>query len=195
MRATPKNKKIELETMTKFQPKTLILKDKEVVLRKGMPSDAEKLVQFLTIISEETPFTYNYPGQKIKAEDISARLDKELASPTSLRVLALAGDNIVGAIGFWRNSPDHPWLQHKGEFAMMVVKAWWGTGLAKVLLKSMENFARATGVKKIDATVSCTNERGIGLYTKNGYVIEGTAKAYKLVDGKPFDSHYIAKFL
>lgn len=181
--------------MSKFTEQKLFLKNTQVVLREATPTDAKSIIDFLTVISNETPFTYNYPGQQLKLETMTNRLSSEQSSPLNLRVIAVEDFKVIGQIFFWRLAPDHPWLQHKGEFAMMVVKAWWGSGLAKALLASMEAFARSTGAKRIDATVSCSNERGVSLYSKNGFVIEGTAKGYKIVDGVPLDSYFIAKYL
>ena len=76
---------------------------------------------------------------------------------------------------------------------MMVRKEWWGSGLAKLLLSEMETFAKAIGIIRIEATVNCINERGVALYSKFGYEIEGTAKGFKIVDGNELDSFFIAK--
>lgn len=179
--------------MTKYAPKTVELKGVTVSLREAEPEDASAAVEFLARISEETPFTYNYPGQQLSAENQSKRFLGEKSSPHNIRILALGENKILGQIGCWRGSPDHPWLKHKAEFAMMVRNEWWGSGLAKLLLSEMETFARTVGITRIEATVNCANERGVALYSKFGYAIEGTAKGYKVVDGNELDSFFIAK--
>lgn len=181
--------------MAKFAECTIEVREKRLTLREAVSDDAPAMLDFLAVIATETPFTYQYPSQSLKPEALSARFSQESGSPFQLRLLALERTRIVGQIGLWRRHPDHPWLQHKAEFAMMLVREWWGSGLARELLAAMESFARASGVKRIEATVSCGNQRGVGLYSKNGYAIEGTARAYKIVDGKPLDSYYIAKLL
>lgn len=181
--------------MEKFSEKTIKLKNKEILLRQADGEDAQAAIDFLNIISEETPFTYNYPGQQLKPENLTNRFAADKKSSNNLRLFALEKNKIIAQISCWKINPEHPWLKHKAEFAMMVVKDWWGTGIAQALLKEVDAFAASTGITRIEATVNSINERGVALYQKNGYVIEGTAKNYKIVDGKPLDSYFIAKLL
>jgi RimJ/RimL family protein N-acetyltransferase len=179
--------------MKPFLQKNLILKSKNIILCEAEPKDAPAMLEFLGQVSDETPYTYNYPGQKLKLENQELRIANEQKSLNSIRLFAFDDGKLIGQIGLWKLNPDHPWLKHKAEFAMMIIKEWWGSGLAKALLNEIDTFARSIEVTRIEATVSCSNERGVALYKKHGYVIEGTAKAYKIVDGEPLDSYFIAK--
>lgn len=179
----------------KFIEESLELQARSLLLREPIPADAPALISFLSVIGHETTFTYNHPAQNLSAEVLSKRLAAENANPLTLRVVAFAGDRPVGQIALWRLNAEHPWLAHRGEFAMMIIKELWGTGLAAALLDRMEAFARTSGVKRIEATVSCTNERGVRLYTRHGFKVEGRGEMTKLIGGESFDSFFIAKIL
>lgn len=179
--------------MKAFSQKNIVLNSKSIILREAAPQDAPAMIEFLNQVSNETPYTYNYPGQKLKLENQELRIANEQKSQNSIRIFAFDNSRLIGQIALWKLNPDHPWLKHKAEFAMMITKEWWGSGLAKALLNEIDTFARSIEVTRIEATVSCSNERGVALYKKHGYLIEGTAKAYKIVDGVPLDSFFIAK--
>jgi RimJ/RimL family protein N-acetyltransferase len=179
----------------KFSAKRLQIHGKEVVFREALGSDGERAVPFLNQIAKETPYTYNYEGQNLTSLNLEKRYQAEFETKNSLRIFALHNDKVIAQLGIWKTNPQHPWLQHRGEFVMMILKSWWGTGISKALLTEMEKFARSVGITRIEATVSTENSRGIALYQKFGFVIEGTAKNSKVVNGISMDSHFIAKFL
>jgi RimJ/RimL family protein N-acetyltransferase len=179
----------------KFAAQTLFIQGREVSLREALPTDAEKAIPFLQQIAKESTFTYNYEGQSISAADLEKRYQFEAQSSSNLRLFVLHKEELIAQLGIWKTNPKHPWLQHRAEFAMMILKSWWGTGISIILLSEMEKFSRSVGITRIEATVSTDNPRGIALYQKFGFAIEGTAKHAKLVNGKFMDSHFIAKLL
>lgn len=78
---------------------------------------------------------------------------------------------------------------------MMTSADYWGRGIGGALFRIMEEFAKKIGISKIEAKVRVSNERGLSLYKKNGYVIEGTRKRAALINGQFEDEFFIAKFL
>lgn len=78
---------------------------------------------------------------------------------------------------------------------MTVLKEYWGQGIGTALLEHMEGFAKNIGVTRIEAKVRALNERGIALYKKSGYEIEGVRKKAALINEVPEDEFYIAKLL
>lgn len=51
------------------------------------------------------------------------------------------------------------------------------------------------GVQRIEAKVRTQNPRGVALYKKAGYQIEGTRRKAALIDGEFRDEYFIAKLL
>jgi len=50
-------------------------------------------------------------------------------------------------------------------------------------------------MKRMEAKERTSNERGLALYKKAGYQIEGTRKKAAFISGSFEDEYYIAKFL
>ena len=128
--------------MEKFKEITLDLKGKKITLKESDPSSAGKSIEFLNQVGLESIFTYNYPGQELNAEMVAKRMETDKNSATTLRIQAFHDDKIVGQIGLWKVRPDHPWLTHKAEFAMMTLKEMWGSGLAQILMDEIHAFAK-----------------------------------------------------
>ena len=72
----------------------------------------------------------------------------------------------------------------------MGARNWWPP-----ILEIMEDFARSAEFTRIEATVRTENERGVDLYLKNGYKIEGTRVHSAVIDRKYKDEYYISKLL
>ena len=76
---------------------------------------------------------------------------------------------------------------------MMILKDYWGLGIGKELLKIQEAYAVQIGIKRIEAMVRVQNTRGVNLYKKCGYTIEGTRKKAAFLNNKFVDEYFIAK--
>lgn len=59
----------------------------------------------------------------------------------------------------------------------------------------METHARSCKISRIEAEVRTVNDRGVSLYTKNGFKIEGRREWAALINGTFLDEFYIAKLL
>lgn len=104
-------------------------------------------------------------------------------------------DKIVGSLQFRVSIPDHSWVKHIGEFGMLVLKDYWNQGIGKKLLRIMDNYALQSGFVRIESKVRCNNERGIILYLKNGYKIEGIREKGAFIENKFVNEYFIAKLL
>ena len=102
---------------------------------------------------------------------------------------------IIGSLQFRVSLPDHPWAKHVGEFGMIVLQNHWNQGIGKRLLQMMEAFAQQINVCRIEAKVRCNNERGVTVYKKAGYKIEGIRERGAFIDGQFVDEYFIAKIL
>ena len=78
---------------------------------------------------------------------------------------------------------------------MAISQAYWGQGIGTRLLRAMEAHARKCGITRIEAEVRVANDRGVSLYTKNGFKIEGRREKAALIDGTFVDEFFIAKLL
>jgi len=169
-----------------------------VVLRHCEPAEAQLWIDFWSVVARETTHTLQTPEKPQTVESCRANWEETLASPTALKIGAFdvvdGRPRLVGQIGI--NVGDHhPWTRHVGVFGMMVRREYWGRGLGRALMDAMEGHARSVGVLKIEAQVRVENERGLRLYTANGYRIEGRRSRAVKIDGRFQDEFWIAKDL
>ena len=83
-------------------------------------------------------------------------------------------------------------VRHCGEFGMSVRRPYWGLGIGSLMLETLIDWARDTEiVKKINLRVRTDNLRGIRLYKRKGFVIEGTIHREIFLDGRYYDHHWM----
>lgn len=173
----------------------------KVEIRSLMRSDSVLMKKFNEQLALDSTNTHRYVGEApISAEILGSRFAAQEQSPHSLLLGVFAhsdakGCELVGMMGFVNSYPEHPWMKHVGHFFMGILKPYWGMGIASRLLEIQEQFARQTGITRIEATVRAQNSRAIELYARHGFIIEGTRKMDAYINGEYVDAFYIAKFL
>ncbi|MBC7465855.1 MAG: GNAT family N-acetyltransferase [Bdellovibrio sp.] len=176
--------------------KTELKNGKEIVFRTILSSDAETFLNFRKQVPLESTHTMQYVGMKLPSiDEVTIRLTKQLDDKVLVNVGAFDQDRLVGYLNFRPWAVDHPWTLHLAEFGMMVLKEYWGLGIAKKLLDIQDAHARSIGVTRIEALVRTKNERAIKIYERNGFKIEGTRKRAANINNELNDEYFIAKIL
>lgn len=178
-------------------------KDGQIVLiRPHVPSDAPALIELLKNIAHETTHTLQYVGKpELSLDEVARRIEEKSKNIKNLNLGVFKKENddkkevMIGNLFFHLPYGDHPWMLHVGYFGMMILKQYWGQGIAKELLRLQDEHARSIGVRRIEAMVRVNNERGVGLYQHCGFEIEGRRKEVALIQGKYEDEYFIAKTL
>ena len=73
--------------------------------------------------------------------------------------------------------------------------AWRRQGAGTALFEALEDWARASGVVRLELTVEGANSAARELYEKRGFVIEGLRQRSMRVNGEYVDEYYMAKLL
>jgi len=76
---------------------------------------------------------------------------------------------------------------------MMVLRAYWGSGVADALMRGMETFAETPGIGRIEAMVRADNARGRAFYRRHGFAEEGVRTEAARIGGRFVDDIYIGK--
>lgn len=183
--------------MAKFEPVEFQAKiGSTLIFRSIEGKDAEKLLLFRRRIASETTNTMQYVGQEYPTVDeTSQRLNAQLDDKSTINVGAFVGDNIVGYLNFRIPWGDHPWATHLAQFGMMILKSHWGQGIGRKMLEIQEAHAQKVGVSRIEAMVRVANDRGVTLYERSGYKIEGTRRKAAFINNEFVDEYFIAKIL
>ncbi|OPJ56636.1 GNAT family N-acetyltransferase [Clostridium oryzae] len=168
-----------------FREKKIKLKDGTTcILRSPNENDAEKMIEYLRMTSEETHFMVRY------AEEINITIDKEieilqdsLNSSRNVMIGAFVNNELAGnaSISCLRN---YIKLKHRVAFGIAIKKEYWNKGIGNALIKEIIGQAKQIGYEQIELGVFLDNEKAIALYKKHGFEVWGSTKnAFKLKDG------------
>jgi putative acetyltransferase len=183
--------------MATISPQTIRLADgSEAVVRSYEPMDVDPANAFACRIASESTHTLKYKGMpEMPPDKLTALWADNLEHPVNLNIGVFSDGKILGNLRFFQRNANHPWVKHIAAFGMAVSRDYWGQGIGSRLLQIMLEHAAACGIHRIEAEVRTANERGIQLYTKNGFKIEGRREKAALIDGSFVDEFYIAKII
>ena len=154
------------------------------ILRSPDEHDAEKMIEYLKMTSEETYFLVRYPEEINMTTDKEIELLKDnLNSNKDMMIAAfvnneLAGNAGIGCVG------NHIKLKHRAVFGISIKEKYWNNGIGNALIREVIEQARQIGYEQIELGVFSDNEKAKELYKKYGFEVWGNVKnAYKLKDG------------
>jgi len=153
-------------------------KEEDFTIRHAVPADVPALDAAIARIDEETEFLAK-PGEYMRrwAPGFADRLKEMGEKGTGAYVLAANGGEIVGFLGAFAG----PLARTRGVIYIAHVgvrETWRGRGVGTALFGAIEDWARAQGAWRLDLRVDTQNPRGLALYRKRGFIIEG-----RIVDG------------
>ena len=180
-----------------FGVKDIELKDgTNCILRSPDEHDAEKMIEYLKMTSEETHFMVRYP------EEINLTTDKEiellkdnLNSNKDIMISAFVNDELAGNVGI-SCVRDHIKLKHRAVFGISIKENYWNNGIGNALLREVIEQTRIMGYEQIELGVFSDNEKAKELYKKYGFEVWGNTKnAYKLKDGTYHDEIIMGRMI
>lgn len=181
----------------KFREKEIKLKNGiKCILKSPNEYDAEKMIEYLKMTSEETHFMVRY------VEEIDITTDKEieiinenLNSRQNMMIGAFINNELAGnaSISCVRN---HIKLRHRAVFGISIKEKFWNNGIGNALIREAIGQAKQIGYDQIELGVFSDNEKAVALYKKHGFKIWGNTKnAFKLKDGTYRDEIIMGRML
>jgi ribosomal protein S18 acetylase RimI-like enzyme len=82
------------------------------------------------------------------------------------RIAALDGADVVGLVTV---EPQRGWMEHVGDFRVVVQPSARGTGVGTALVDEGLRLARSLGLGKLSVEVMASNESGLGLFERHGF--------------------------
>jgi RimJ/RimL family protein N-acetyltransferase len=165
-----------------------------MVIREIVEADAEAYLALARAIDAESRFMMYEPGERqTTVEHQIERFRAVRASDNKLMLVAEHEGQLVGYLGamggdFHRN-------HHSVHIFLGILERFTGQGLGRQLLEETEQWARRQGLHRLELTVMRHNARGLALYQKMGFAIEGTKRDSLQVDGEYVDEICLAKLL
>ncbi len=164
------------------------------IIREITEADAEAYLRLARQIDAETRFMMYEPGERRTTVEEQAERIRALRATDNQTMLVVedAGQLVgyLGAVGGFHRR-DH----HSVHIFLGLLEAYTGQGLGRRLFEEVEKWARARGLHRLELTVMPHNARGLALYQKMGFEIEGTKKHSLRVEGVYVDEICMGKLL
>jgi RimJ/RimL family protein N-acetyltransferase len=155
------------------------------VVRAAAPADAGPLVDLAREVGAEPEGWLITDGEWRSAGE-ERRYLRSLRRHSNAAVFVAETDGtIVGRLSVARDI--HPASAHVADVGLMVAQRYRRRGAGTALMQAAEDWAKATGVEKLELHVFPYNEAAIALYEHLGYRREGLRqrhfrRGYELVD-------------
>ncbi len=181
----------------RFEANEILLNNgRRCTLRPAEARDAKAMIEFLKIVSAETPFllrnadeiTFTVDGER-------AFLESMLNAPCGIMMIAeiegeIAGNCALSPVGNMRRTA------HRCEFAIALKRKYWGIGIGAAMMNAAFARAKAIGYKQVELEVIAGNDRAMRLYERFGFVQTGTIPcAIRYDDGAFRDALIMQKTL
>lgn len=157
-----------------IEEKKIILKDgRECILRNANADDAGAMIEYLKRTAAETPYLLNNPEEILYTlEGEQEILEKFRLEDRKVMIAAevegrLAGNCSVAPVGGRLR------VRHRCSIGIALLKDFWGLGIGTAMFENMLRFAKDSGYEQAELEVVGTNERGLALYKKMGFVPYG----------------------
>lgn len=167
----------------------------EVTVRRAEPADAEALTRLAEAVSAEPEaWLISADGEWRSVAEERRYLKAVRRYPHAAVFVATRPDGtVVGRLSLARDS--HPASPHVADLGLMVAKGARGQGVGRALLEAGVEWARASGVRKLELHVFPWNEPAIRLYERFGFEREGYRKAHYRRAGEYVDAILMAYFV
>lgn len=165
-----------------------------ITIRPATPDDAAAFLALRQQVDEETRFMMLEPGERqATVEQERERLINTAKADNKQTFLADDDGQLVGWL--WANGGDYRRNRHVVHIVIGIGESHVGQGIGTRLFQACEQWARDKHLHRLELTVMTHNVRGLALYKKMGFEIEGTARHQMKVDGEYVDLHFMAKLL
>jgi len=164
----------------------------DFVVRAADPGDAEALTRLAEAVSgEPEAWLISADGEWRSVGDERRYLKALRRYPHAAVFVAESADGaLVGRLSVARDP--HPASAHVADLGLMVAKEARRRGVGRALLEAAVEWARASGIRKLELHVFPWNEPAIALYEQFGFEREGYRKAHYHRAGEDVDAILMA---
>jgi RimJ/RimL family protein N-acetyltransferase len=164
------------------------------IIREIRESDAGSFLALCKQLDEENRFMLLEPGERrTTLEEQEKRIREILSKENEIIFVTEEQGSLIGylaAIGgsYARN-------RHEVYIVVGILETFTSRGLGTALFEKLDAWAREHHIHRLELSVMVHNTRGVGLYQKMGFKIEGIKKDSLFVDGAYVDEYYMGKIL
>jgi RimJ/RimL family protein N-acetyltransferase len=166
--------------------------NRDFIVRPAEPGDAEQLTRLAEAVSAEPEaWLISADGDWRSVGDERRYLKAVRRYPHAAVFVAERNDGvIIGRLSLARDA--HPASTHVADLGLMVAKDARRRGVGTALLEAAVEWARGSGVRKLELHVFPWNEPAIQLYERFGFEREGFRRAHYQRAGEDVDAILMA---
>jgi RimJ/RimL family protein N-acetyltransferase len=163
-------------------------------LRTIREEDAEQFLSLCRQLDEETHFMMLEPGERTTTvAQQRERIHKVLAQANQTILVAEADGKLVGYIAGMGGDYHRDWKTV--HIVIGILQTYSGQGIGKRFFQALEEWAVMQGMHRLELVVMAHNQRGIALYQRMGFQVEGVKRDDLFVDGGYINQYMMAKLL
>jgi RimJ/RimL family protein N-acetyltransferase len=158
---------------------------KQIVFRKVSEDDAEQIIALMKGLAAEPDINVHYTPEEADVPiEKQRQLIKNLGN--SFYIVAEVEGKLIGELNCMR---DHWSLTgHVAFLGMDIYKDYRNQGIGSEMMRQVIEWAKETGVKRIELEVFARNSPAIYLYEKFGFEVEGTRRRSVFKYGEYLDT-------
>jgi RimJ/RimL family protein N-acetyltransferase len=149
-----------------------------ITTRPSTPEDSEAVAACVDAVSRERRYLGNTSG--FSAEQTRAFMSS-LSDSGGIQIVVVAEGRIVG----WCDVTPLPFegMRHVGRLGMGLLPPFRGQGLGSRLVREALSHVFARSLSRVELEVFASNKIAVGLYEREGFVIEGRKRSARFLDG------------
>ena len=164
------------------------------IIREIRESDAGSFLALCRQLDEENKFMMLEPGERTTTLEEQHKRIQDLLSRENQTIFVVEEQGaLVGYLAAFGGS--YARNKHEAHIVAGLLEAFTSQGIGTALFKRLDAWACEHHIHRLELTVMVHNARGVGLYQKMGFAIEGVKKDSLLVDGVYVDEYYMGKIL
>ncbi len=152
-----------------------------ITTRPSTPEDGDEISACVDAVARERRYLGNTSG--FSAEQTRAFI-ASLSHGGGIQIVVVADGKIVG----WCDVTPLPFegMRHVGRLGMGLLPAFRGQGLGRRLVREALSQIFAT-LQRVELEVFASNKIAVGLYEREGFVLEGRKRRARFLDGAEDD--------
>lgn len=165
----------------------------QMEIREIKKFDRDLLLTLFLALDNETSFMLYEPGERKTTSEEWGRRIESISNSGGVIFGAEKDDRLVGFVLVQRGAVNR--TKHRAYIVIGVLNSESGKGLGTELLKRVDEWAIKNEILKLELTVMVNNEKGLNLYKRMGFKVEGTRENSLIVDGNLCDEYFMGKIL
>jgi RimJ/RimL family protein N-acetyltransferase len=159
-------------------------------IRRARPADAAALVALAEAVASEPEGWLVTDGAWRSVGEERRYLRAIARYPHAAVFVAEAGEHVVARLSLARDP--HPASAHVADLGLMVAASHRRHGIGRALLDAAAEWARGSGIRKLELHVFPHNTAAVALYERFGFEREGVRKGHYHRGGRDLDAVLMA---